>query len=70
MDQIRLQAAVVQMDEEGVEVFEGGADEGPPIVGSRIENVHITQQYIQGISSATLDNGTLDEEVVDWLRNY
>ena len=69
-------AAVVQAEEEEVGVFEGGVDENPLgggadefVVESHIENVRIAQQYIEGISSATLDDGILDEDVVDRLRN-
>jgi len=74
-------AAVVQVEEEDVEAFgnadenalEGGADGDPlvneHVVESHIENVRIVQQYIQEISSATFDNGNLDEDVVERLRN-
>ena len=75
--QMHLQfAAVVQAEKEEVAVFEGGVDENPLgggadefVVESHIENVRIAQQYIQGISSATLDDGILDEDIVDRLRN-
>jgi hypothetical protein len=66
--QMDLQAAIALNNEE-VEVFGGGADEDPLVVESCIENVRITQQYTQAISSATLDNSGLNEDVVERLRN-
>ena len=39
------------------------------MVNSRIEHIKITQQFIKEISEATLDNGKLDAEVIERLRN-
>ena len=62
-------AQIHQICEEDAEVFGGSADEDPSIVESRIENVRLAQQYIQRISSATLDDGTLDEDIIHRLRH-
>lgn len=49
--------------------------DGPPeeledvVVNSRIEHIKIAQQFIKEISEATLDNGKLDAEVIERLRN-
>lgn len=45
-----------------------GLDE-VPYIESRIEHVLLSQKYIQEISAATLENGKLDEEVINRLRN-
>jgi hypothetical protein len=67
--QIHLYEAIARIDRQGVEIFGRGANEEPAVVESRIENVRIVQQYIQAISSATLDHDTLNEDVVHRLRN-
>jgi hypothetical protein len=67
--QIHLYEAIVRIEEQEVEVFGRGADEEPAVFESRIENVRIVQQYIQAISSATLEHDTLNREVIYRLRN-
>ena len=46
----------------------GKEDEIPDTI-SQIENIKITQQFIEEICSATLDNSGLDPAVVEHLRN-
>ena len=43
-------------------------DEFPALAKSRIEHVKIAQQFIDEISSATLENGKLDDDVIERLR--
>ena len=56
-------------NEHDTEIFTGRDRESTHQVESRIENIFLAQQFIQEISTATLDNGPLDEEVVSVLRN-
>jgi hypothetical protein len=71
LNQIRLLETIARIDEQEVEVFGGEAEEDlqPGFSESNIEHVRIAQQYIQEISSATLDNDALDEEVLHRLRD-
>jgi len=48
--------------------FAGEGDESPDTI-SQTENIKITQQFIEEIRSATLDNGGLDPSVVEHLWN-
>jgi hypothetical protein len=71
-EDLRLRAAVLAALSErppsppGDSAAEG--DEVPDTI-SQIENIKITQQSIQEIRSATLDNGGLNPSVVERLRN-
>jgi hypothetical protein len=40
-----------------------------PAATSRIETIKITQAFIKEIHAATLDNGNLDDDILDRLRN-
>lgn len=40
-----------------------------PLIHSRIEHIRISQQFIEEISNATLDNGKLDKDALARLRN-
>ena len=44
-------------------------EELPALVQSRIEHVNLAQKFIQEISAATLENGNLDPDVIERLRN-
>ena len=66
---MHLQAAMALIDEDEVDVFGGSVDKAPLVAESQIDNVRIAQQYIHEISTATYDNGGLDEDVVERLRN-
>jgi len=66
--QLQLRAMIAETNAQSIEVFTG-CIEDTPVVKSHIENVRLTQQFIQEISTATLDNGKLDEDVVWRLRN-
>jgi hypothetical protein len=46
-----------------------GEDEFPVLAKSHIEHVKLAQQFIDEISTATLDNGKLDDDVILHLRN-
>jgi hypothetical protein len=67
--QLRLQAAVVTINEQEAEVFTGTEEDILPDIESRIEHVRLAQQFIQEISCATLDNGKLDKDVISRIRN-
>lgn len=66
--QLQLRATIAETNAQSIEVFTGRIED-TPVVESHIENVRLTQQFIQEISTATLDNGKLDEDVVWRLRN-
>ena len=68
-DQLRHHATITELNEQVTDVFTGINEEDESYVQSCIENVSLTQQFIQQISMATLDNGALDDEVVSRLRN-
>jgi len=44
-------------------------EELPALVQSQIEHVRLAQQFIEKISTATLNNGNLDDDVIERLRN-
>ena len=44
-------------------------EEVPALAQSRIEHVNLAQKFIEEISAATLDNGNLDPDVLERLRN-
>lgn len=44
-------------------------EELPALVESQIEHVQLAQQFIEKISTATLDNGNLDDNVIERLRS-
>jgi len=44
-------------------------EELPTLVQSRIEHVNLAQKFIQEILAATLENGNLDPDVIERLRN-
>jgi len=49
--------------------FRGEDEEAFPYIDSSIDHILLCQKYIQQISSATLDNGKLNEAVIEQLRN-
>jgi len=63
----RLQAATVHAEPvpENLEPFE----DNEPLIHSRIEHVRISQQFIQEIQNATLENGKLDEDIIAQLQS-
>ena len=63
-----LRTTIAEANEHPIEVFTGHVKD-QPVVESHIENVQLTQRFIQEISAATLDNGKLDKDVVWRLRN-
>lgn len=70
-DMLQAQAAALRAllgdDDEANPQQDDG--EIPALAQSRIEHVKLTQKFIQEISAATLDNGNLDPDVVERLRN-
>jgi hypothetical protein len=68
-DQLHHHATIVKLNNHVAEVFTGTDEENEPNIQSCIENVRLAQQFIQHISAATLDDGTLDDEVVSRLQN-
>ena len=67
--QLRYHATIVELNEQVTEAFVGVDEDDEFYVHSRIESISLTQQFIQQISTATLDDGTLDDEVVERLRD-
>jgi hypothetical protein len=71
-EELRLCAAVLTALSERPQSppgdFAGEGDESPDTI-SQIENIKITQQFIEEIHSATFDNGGLDPSVVKRLQN-
>ena len=62
-----LQALLQEESNPGPET--NGEDELPAMVQSQIEHVNLAQKFIKEISTATLDNGNLEEDVIRRLQN-
>jgi hypothetical protein len=60
--------ALSQLEQPSTTSTEGEVDD-PHAPTSRIENIKITQEFIKEIRTATLDNGSLDGDVLERLRN-
>ena len=64
--------ALNQLGSDSDTLLATGSDEelgGTPTNLSRIENIKLTQEFIQGISTATFENGCLDDDLIHCLRN-
>lgn len=60
--------ALSQSERPSTSTDDGEAGELPAAV-SRIDSIKVTQDFIKEIRAATLDNGNLDDDLVDRLRN-
>ena len=65
LNQLRSDSATPSVTGSNQEPGDGGT---PPNL-SHIENIKFTQEFIQDISAATLENGHLDSDVIHRLRN-
>ena len=71
-DLLRAQAETLRAlleDEPNPDTGNEDAEEFPALAQSRIEHVKLAQQFIDEISAATFDNGNLDPDVIERLRN-
>ena len=71
-DLLRAQAETLRAlleDEPNLDTGNEDAEEFPALAQSRIEHVKLAQQFIDEISAATFDNGNLDADVIERLRN-
>ena len=68
--QLHHHAVSTELNEQEPEVFAGVDSESndEPSIQSHINSVSLTQQFIQQISTANLDNGKLDDSVISRLR--
>jgi hypothetical protein len=63
---VLLEDQSIQQENDG---HDNDEDELPALARSRIEHIKIAQQFIDEIAAATLENGKLDEDVIERLRN-
>ena len=71
-DLLRAQAetlCALLKDEPNPDTGNEDMEEFPALAQSRIEHVKLAQQFIDEISATTFDNGNLDANVIECLRN-
>ena len=66
--QLHHHATIAELNQHVAEVFTGVNEEDESYVQSQIESISLAQHFIEQISTATLDDGSLDDDVVSRLR--
>ena len=61
-------SALSELDEPPTDSGDGEASDTLP-TSSRINNIKITQEFINAIHHATLENGNIDDDLIDCLCN-